>query len=165
MSIRSPETQNLVDRLHTEKGITIGFSKSATQQLSMSNGSILANSLAHLLCNKVNHSIVKGFIDGDESPEIPKEFRSCGYGLGHFFYMCGNAPRFVSESGKHLSEDALKKLTVNHTGLKFYFWAQEYRVNKYGGDVGLPQSVRENKVPTMSHDVVTKIIEFRDKFK
>lgn len=163
MSIRNRETLALVDRLFSEKGITIGFSEKATQQLSVNNDSVLANSLAHLLCNKANHSIVKGFVNGDEFPEIPKELETCGYGLGHFFYMCGSAPRFVSQSGKHLSQDALRALTVNDTGLKFYFWAQEYRIKKYGGDIGLPQSVREGRIPIMSQDVVSLIMEFKDK--
>jgi hypothetical protein len=161
MSIRSRETQNLVDRL-SEKGITIGFSEKANQQLSVNNGSILANSLAHLLCNKANHSIVEGFINDDEFPKIPKEFEACGYRLGHFFYMCGSSPRFVSESGQHLSQDALRALTVNDTGLKFYFFAQEYRIKKYGGDIGLPQSVRRGEIPKLSQDVVSLIMKFKD---
>ena len=114
----------------------IGFSRTATQQLSVYNGSVLANSLAHLLYNKANHSIVKGFVDDHEFPEIPQEFKLCGYGLGHFFYMCGSAPRFVAKSGKHLSQDALRALTINDIGLEFYFWAQEYRIKKYKGDIG-----------------------------
>ncbi len=163
MSIRSQETQALVDRLFSEKGVTIAFSEKATQQLSVSKGSLLANSLAHLLCNKANHPIVEGFISGDQFPEIHKEFSDCGYGLEHFFYMCGSAPRFVSRSGKHLSQDALRALTVNDTGLKFYFFAQEYRIKKYGGDIGLPQSVKEGRIPIMSQDVVSLIMEFKDK--
>jgi len=163
MSIRSPETQVLVGRLSSEKGIIIGFSEKATQQLSVNNDSLLANSLAHLLCNKINHPIIEGFINGDQFPEIPKEFSDCSYGLEHFFYMCGSAPRFVSRSGKHLSQDALRALTVNDTGLKFYFFAQEYRIKKYGGDIGLPQSVKEGRIPIMSHDVVSLIMEFKDK--
>ncbi|MCC8985352.1 MAG: hypothetical protein LM513_02075, partial [Nitrospira sp.] len=165
MSIRSQETQVLVDRLSSEKNIIIGFSAKATQQLNVNNGSVLANSLAHLLCNKANHPIVEGYINGDELPEIPKEFDTLGYGLGNFFYMCGSAPRFVSQSGKHLSQDALRALTVNDTGLKFYFWAQEYRIKRYGGDVGLPQSVKEGRVPKMSHEVVSLIMKFRDNVK
>lgn len=165
MPTRSQETQVLVDRLSSEKGIIIGFSKSATQQISVSNGSILANSLAHLLCNKTNHMIVEGYINNDGVPIIPKNFEDLGYGLGHFFYMCGSAPRFVSQSGKHLSEDALRRLTVDDAGLEFYFFSQEYRIKRYGGNVGLPQSVKEGKIPEMSQDVVSRIMRFSDKFR
>lgn len=170
MSDRAPETQYLVNRLSSERGIEIGFSQSATQQLSVNNGSILANSLAHLLCNKANHPIVEGFLNGDEFPEIPMEFQAHGHNsIGHFFYMCGSAPRFVSKSGKHLSQDALRALTANSIGLKFYFWAQECRLKKYGGSVGLPQSFKEGKTSTLPQDAVSKILTFKnemdDKYK
>ena len=56
------------------------------------------------------------------------------------------------------------ELTTNSIGLKFYFWAQEYRIKRYGGEAGVPDSIRKNKIPKISQDVASMIKGFQDKF-
>lgn len=116
-------------------GLELKRCATATAGLSVSNKSMEANMLAHLLCNQGNFPTVAWMLENWETFQkgefIPKEYADMAdcVSVG---YACGTSPRFVlafnanskSKVDRHKSKDAAK------TGRpqEFIAWAQSWRM-------------------------------------
>lgn len=115
-----------------------------TGGLSVANKDMVANGLAHLLCNSKNFVTVNCLLDKwDEIKDgdfIHEDYNS-KFDLASVLYACGTAPRIVSNVSRHKSKDAAIKGGIDAQG--FIAWAQAWRIKfTETGYVGTSRSVK-----------------------
>lgn len=142
----------LIAKVTATTGYTLKRSASATGGLSVSNKDMVANGLAHLLCNKQNFPTVNVILDKwaeiKEGDFIPEDWAG-KFDLASVLYACGTAPRVVSNVSRHKSKDAAMKGDIDSQG--FIAWAQAWRIKfTETGYVGTSRSVKMSSANTAS---------------
>lgn len=149
----------LINKVATVTGFTLKKSAKSTGGLSMSNKDMVANGLAHLLCNKQNFATVNCLLDKwDEIKDgtFIHENWANKFDLASVLYACGTAPRIVSNINRHKSKDAAMKGGIDTQG--FIAWAQAWRIKfTETGYVGMSRSVKVGntgkiEIPILRYD-------------